>query len=307
MAKKAVQLDGISKSKQDFLNKTKGSTKGRGINCGDLLEAIPNYVRAQCETVHEGKNNTYIILGRDRPGLRKSGYGGKGDTQAGMIDIVVGRMGSEAKDVNKAGEKVFADPDLQKDAARIYISQKADIDDYFKLADGTLGNSKSKSAIAIKADDVRVISRQGIKLITATDPKNSQGGAVKSASGIDLIAGNDDEDMQPLVKGDNLSDCISEVIKKMSQLDGTLINYIKYQLTFNKAVMAHYHRSPLFGIVTSPDINVLKAIGPGVMAKQFGNSIVSLAKHKANLKILQNNYLTKGGGSYINSRNNNTN
>lgn len=305
--KKAVQLDGISESKRKFLNKTLGSTKGRGINGGDLLEAIPEFVRAQCETVQQGKNNTYIVMGRDRPGLRKSGYGGKGDTQAGMIDIVVGRMGSEAKDVNKAGEKVFADPDLKKDAARIYISQKADIDDYFKLADGTLGNSKAKSAIAIKADDVRLISRQGIKLITATDAKNSQGGPVKSASGIDLIAGNDDEDMQPLVKGDNLSECLGEIIKKISQLDGTLINYIKFQLSFNKATVAHYHRSPLLGIVTSPDIDVLKNVGPPIMAKQYGKSIVSLVKHKANLKILENNYLTKGGGAYINSRNNNTN
>jgi hypothetical protein len=175
------------------------------------------------------------------------------------------------------------------------------------LAEGKLGNSVAKSAIAIKADDIRIISRQGIKLVTATDPKNSQGGLVKSASGIDLIAGNDDADMQPLVKGDNLADFLEQLVHKISVLDGTLINYINYQLQFNEGVMNHYHRSPFGAIVTSPDIDVLPFVGPSVANKQFGNTAASLARHKSNLKKLSNNYLNKGAKKYINSRNNNTN
>lgn len=307
MAKRAIQLNFLSIFKKKYLEKTRGTTKGRGINGAELIEPIPSYLKADCEIVQEGKNNTFIVMGRDRPGSRDSGYGGKGDTQTGMIDICAGRMGADAKDINKNGEKLYADPDLRRDAARIYISQKADIDSYFKLSAGKLGNSKAKSAIAIKADDIRIISRQGIKLVTATDPKNSQGGTVKSASGIDLIAGNDDKDMQPLVKGDNLVKCLQDIIHKISILDGTLINYITYQLEFNEGVVNHYHRSPFGAIVTSPDIDVLPFVGPSVANKQFGNTAASLARHKSNLKRLSNNYLKIGSKSYINSRNNHTN
>ena len=63
-----------------------------------------------------------------------SGYGGKANTQAGAIDIVVGRMGNTK---NGPQGNIRVSPDFFKDAARIYISQKSDIDDYFKLVGNT--------------------------------------------------------------------------------------------------------------------------------------------------------------------------
>ena len=59
----------------------------------------------------------------------------------------------------------------------------------------------------------RIIGREGIKLITKTDNQNSQGGDVRSILGIDLIAGNDDSDLQPMVKGDNLKNCLMSMSK----------------------------------------------------------------------------------------------
>ena len=50
------------------------------------------------------------------------------------------------------------------DAARIYISQRADIDEYFDIADGSVGHHRS-SAIAVKADSVRILQKR-IKLVT---------------------------------------------------------------------------------------------------------------------------------------------
>ena len=49
-----------------------------------------------------------------------------------------------------------------------------------------------RSGIALKADGVRLIGREGIKLVTGVDSINSQGGTIEYAKGIDLIAGNDD-------------------------------------------------------------------------------------------------------------------
>ena len=307
MGKLAVQLKGLSKSKIKFLSATANTTEGRGIAGASLVEPLPNFIAAECETVYEGKNNTFIILGRDRPSTRDSGYGGLGDTQSGMIDIVAGRIGSEVREVNENNEKIFVDPDLRRDAARIFISQKTDIDEYFKLADGLVGNAVAKSAIAIKADNVRLISREGMKLVTGTDPMNSQGGSVMSVGGIDLIAGNNDKDMQPFVKGDNLTDCLQEVITKISQLDGTLINFINYQLRFNFSVMNHYHYSPFFGIPTSMDIDIMPQEGLGQIIKMLTNTVPALVNHKMNLKTLGHNYLKLTGKKYINSRYNSTN
>ena len=271
------------------------------------LEGYPRYISAQCETTYEGKNNTLIRMGRDRPGDRSSGYGGKGDTHSAMIDMVVGRQGSEAKDIGPSGDRLYSDPDIRKDSARIYMSQKSDIDDYFKLADGEQGKSEAKSALAMKADDVRVISRQGIKLVTGTDPKNSQGGKTRSAGGIDLIAGNNDKDIQPLLKGDITAQCLSDIIEKINRLDGTLLNFVQYQIKFNFAVMFHQHRSPLFAWPTGPDIDVLPPMATGPLMQQIGMTVPAIIKHKLNLTLLDHNYLSGAGKSYICSRNNNTN
>ena len=310
MSKKAIDLKGLSKTKQAYLDKSTSidKTVGQGINNADRLEGVPKYISAPCEKIQEGKNNTLIRLGRDRPGNRDSGYGGGGDTHSGMIDLVAGRQGSEAKDVTPGGERLYADPDLTKDAARIYMSQKADVDKYFKLADGEQGSSEAKSAIAMKADDVRVISRQGIKLVTGTDPKNSQGGKTRSAGGIDLIAGNNDADIQPLVKGNITTECLSAIIEKISRLNGTLLNFVQYQIKFNFAVIYHQHRCPVgMGWPTGPDIDVLPASGIPPLMQEIGMTIPALVLHKINLKLLDHNYLSGAGKSYICSRNNNTN
>ena len=307
MSSKAIDQKSLGPNDERILSNSEGTTKGRGINCTQLIEPLPNFIEAASEKVTKGKNNSYIVLGRDRPSTRSSGYGGLGDTQAGMIDIVVGRMGSDVRGINKNGEKIFTDSDFRKDAARIYISQKADIDDYFRISTDNSPDSQTMSAIGIKADDVRIIARQNIKLVTGTDPTNSRNGAVLSVGGIDLIAGNDDQDLQSIVKGDNLTEFLSELVTKISQLNGTLINFVNYQLQFNNATLQHYHYSPFFGIATSPDLDILPTAGLPQLIKMGNNTVSRLARHKVNLKTLGLNYLKRTGSKYINSRNNRTN
>lgn len=168
MKKKNVDLSGLNK---DYLNKVKNLSKqskveGAGIAGDAIQEAVPNYISSVNDNVIKGANNTWIVLGRDRPASRVSGYGGKGDTQAGSIDIVVGRMASKPED------GLYVDPNFETDAARIYISQKTDIDENFNLSPGTIGSSTALSGIGLKADSIRIIGRQGIKLVTGVDRKS---------------------------------------------------------------------------------------------------------------------------------------
>ena len=183
MGKRTRKARDIENLPPEVLEAIDNNINFQGLNASNIVEPVPIYNRAGGEVVYANQNNSWIVLGRDRPSRRDTGYGGDGGTQCASIDLVTGRMSSV-----KGGPKsdIFVDPNFTADAARIYISQKTDIDKNFDLVPGGVGMSKAKSGIGIKADAVRIIGREGIKLVTNTDKKNSQGGKVKSTFGIDL-------------------------------------------------------------------------------------------------------------------------
>ena len=305
--KKAIDLEGFLRRNSQILESSDPTFKisKRGIGGNSLPEPVPEFVEAECETVYKGQNNSYIVLGRDRPASRLSGYGGSGDTQASMIDLVVGRMASSPRSQDEEGNIISTDPDFKVDAARIYISQKTDIDENFELVDGSIGNSKTKSAVGIKADGIRLVAREGIKLVTRTDKVNSQGGEVKSVSGIDLIAGNDDSDLQPLSKGDNLAEALGRIVFHIDKLNGIVDYFLMQQIQMNIALTTHTHLVPILGTtllapaVVSSGISTVKNLAL--------TSKIDLAKHKANLKTFKKTYLSKAGKKYINSKYNKVN
>ena len=66
----------------------------QGIAQKQIDEVIPRYESAPSETIYSGDNNSFVILGRDRPSNFYSGYGGKGAHQAGRIDLIAGLASS---------------------------------------------------------------------------------------------------------------------------------------------------------------------------------------------------------------------
>jgi hypothetical protein len=222
--------------------------------------------------------NAYITFGRDRPNAVWSGYGAKGAQRCARIDIVVGRMSSKP-DLSKGD---LVNNSFSADAARIYLAQATSLDDYFGLADGTdgrvpnpkggilLGDEISRyaglSGIGIKADIVRVIGREGVKIVTGKGidfgsygPKgetNSRAGKIKRSSPpIELIAGNDTEAdeintfnsaglptkeiiqrLQPVAKGDNTTDALLELSNMLDNIWGALYGFAMEQLKFNSMV-----------------------------------------------------------------------
>ncbi|HIO05223.1 MAG TPA: hypothetical protein EYN08_06365 [Gammaproteobacteria bacterium] len=305
--KKAVDISGLPASKIANLEKSAGITAGkRGIFGDEMIEPEPAYISAVCEKMIR-KGNSLIVLGRDRPGSRKTGYGGSGDTQAASIDIIAGPQGHEVREVNEVLEKINIDPDFMKDSSRIYISAKTDIDKNFGLCAGSIGIANAKSGIGIKADGVRIIGREGIKLITATDKLNSQGAIVDTVKGIDLIAGNDDADLQPLVKGRNLATALKELSDQINSLNGIFVGYVTSQIKFNTAVMNHYHYSPFFATPTTPAFDTLTPAGTKTLLDHLTVTLQSLVKNKTNLVGWKFNYCEPAGKKYINSILNNTN
>ncbi len=313
VTKKSVQKEGVDPKSQSELNRSGENQKAslQGVDCDNLLEPVPFHIAAPCERTWENANNSQIVLGRDRPSVRSSGYGGKGDTQAASIDIVVGRMGYKVRGVDKKGEPLGVDPSFEADAARIYISQKTDLDKDFDLAVGKVGTATAKSGIALKADGIRLVAREGIKLISSESKKNSQGGDLQGFLGIDLIAGNVDEekdgsDLQPMVKGNNLAKALIRLTYHVEKLNGIVDSFLESQMEFNNQIMNHTHKSPFFIIDTTPSPTLVSS-GARAALDLLGKAKDSLIKHKINLGSYKQTYLKQSGKKYINSRYNNVN
>lgn len=302
MRKKSIDSSGISPTKNTSVstNLPKFDTLRTGVFCSELAEPIPNFIQADCESVHKGKSNNYIVMGRDRPSSRNSGYGGSGDTQASMIDIVVGRMASTPRD------NVYVDPDFDSDSARIYISQKSNVDEYFNLAPGS-GTSKSRSAVAIKADVLRFVSREGIKIVTGVGANNSQGGNLDTDKfGVDIIANNVDSDLQPLVKGDNMVEAMKKLSLHVKKLNGIVEGLLIEQDKLNKEVKDHWHISASAGVRTSVS-PALAVVAPITIARHLSKTKVSLRTNRINLENFEENYLSSKSPAYINSLHNKVN
>ncbi len=214
-----------------------------GLFCTTVREPVPNFRRAQCEKVitqytkpGEPNNNCFIVLGRDRPDSLVSGCGGQGYTSCGMIDLVVGRCALNsahemAKGKKPIGEEETVNPNFITDAARIYITQKSlNIDQYFgmkntKTPSGVISN---KSAVGIKADNVRIIGRETFRIYCGgasnveglgKDGETNTLGGKLSRPRIDLVAGSENL-LQPAVLGDNLIeylDTVEEQLKNFNQ------------------------------------------------------------------------------------------
>lgn len=274
-----------------------------GIEGDTLLEPIATRNNSPGEVEYANENNASIILGRDRINTKDSGYGGRGDTQCGAIDLVVG-LGANRDLFDQNGNKIAIDPNFEKDPARIYISQKSNVDEAFGLVDGTYGSATTKSSVSVKADNVRIISRESTKIVAGIDEFNSQGSERRGNYGVDIIANNDDSDLQFIPKGENLVESLRAVIKHVDDLSGILETFVRNQMMINSVLMGHIHTSA--SGPTSPSIELAATIIPA-NSEIASKSYSSLIAHKLNSAIIKLNYLTKLGSRYINSKFNKVN
>ena len=179
-----------------------------------LAAGYPEFQTAPNEKVI-GQNGASIVFGTDRKDTLVSGFGAIGLPSESM-DLVVGRLASSNK--GEGEDNCFiTGPNFNADAARIYISRLTDVDLYFGIDVAQPSAQKGLSGVGIKADQVRIVGREGIKLVTGAmkldkgTEVNSLGGKIPVAPKIDLMAGNSEEALQPIVKGDNLNVCLLEL------------------------------------------------------------------------------------------------
>jgi len=317
--------------------------------CGTPLnEPLGDYDPVECEEVYPSQKELHcrhrISFLRDRNERSHfSGYGGRGSTTAGAIDIVVGSGGNKPKHRQKVGPNFFTD------AARIYLSQRADIDQYLDLPFGQstgLQASENRSAIAIKADAVRVVGREGVRIYTnpstptnpsivasdAVNETSSRGGKIESNGpdrGIHLIAHKATgtytalnpiipgrkgapfqytiNRLQPMVKGDNLVILLKEIIGQLQDIVTWTQNFTNSQMSFNSYIANHTHQvaSASPGIATPSPEAVASYLQE--LVGQINNHVTVATIKKYDFAEVERVFLEPTGEINILSRYNKTN
>ena len=214
-------------------------------------------------------------------------------------------------------------PGYAMDASRILVSQMTRVDKNFGIKTNILQKGQSLrpknldklpfSAIMIKSDQVRLHAREEIKIVTGGEEeiRNSQGEPIMVKGGIHLMAQNQEKSQQPIPLGNHLVDLMTEICDQLDKAYTEIIRLTKEQITFNRKIANHVHRSPMYGIPTTwdPELGVMGTI---TLSKQFKYVLTQAAKEKNNITSIRTKYLTqgdKGSGEnkYINSVFNTTN
>jgi len=263
---------------------------------GSSYKPYPKVRRNTSETetsLNVNSSNSYIVLGKDRSASVFSGEGGAGSDNCDAIDIVAGPLNKELKLQDSSDNNILSfNPNFAKDASRIYITQNGNIDDYFGLRDGLeldnnnktkkFASSRGKSAIALKSDHIRIISRELIKLVSSgTDDTDNNGGVC-------LIAQNDEDSLEPMVLGNKLVNYLDEkLIKVLTEVIQLIYEFMNEQVEFNSQVMIHNHVSPFFGIVVPPSISLASRGGKNQLnhLKTIINSIKTSSNNEIGNKI----------------------
>jgi len=264
---RSIDLELMSRNlrkQYDTLTDTqKAEFLGFGANGSRENFDTPYFLPLPEEEVYSN-GNAFIVLGLDRNGPPGSGFGGQKNTHCAAIDIVAGREGGYAMAETFEGELNVVSPNFHIDAARVYISQKADPDNYFGLVPGTVGNTSAeapRSTVGLKADTLRFVARENIKLITRVDPINSQRGIldnkITKPYGINLIAMNDDSDLQPLVKGANLVECLDLMASSIGIVMELFNNFVQHDRAVKRSMNVHAHATMYYGSETAPDFDGL--------------------------------------------------
>ncbi len=320
-----------------------------------LKEPTPEIFQRPGDEVLQGANNTAIILGRDHSPRNSMKYskslkdrdyisGFSDHMGAGAIDIVAGRMAPFALEKVGGDELVLAPsfntsfppevamanleggihPGMVMDAARIYISQMTTIDENFKITKKIRSGDQPSRAVAptsgimLKADKLRMHSRQDIKIVTGGPNEiwNSQGNRIKRSNGIHLIAQNGhDHDaagsmtkeapQHPMVLGDNLVECLESMLDLMTQISQRLDHFVGAQSAFNAITSQSFHLMPVPSGITLP--NPQEVWAGMVSVLESLNNRLDAFKTEINNFNRRTNYLEEGGDKYINSKFNTVN
>lgn len=274
------------------------------------------YNNAPNEQVLQTELNATIILGgatKNTPEIARTKNTATITLVAGMSTAIKGKQPAEAAKLELSNKFYY-------DSAVIQISELTSVDSNFgaRIVDR---NAENASAVAIKADEVRLFSRGSCKIITGIDQMekdkvtkdpNAPSHPNRDFSGIHLIANNavdNEQQLHPLVLGRNLEEFLNKVLDEIQNLHAKIKEVFDAQSIINQALRDHTHISD-FTAAPLPlwtDPKMLASVEEGQFQINTLTELLTTTKTIPNIENLRNNYLVKNPNKYINSYYNKTN
>tara|TARA_B100000073_G_scaffold342239_1_gene344997 strand:+ start:1133 stop:2059 length:927 start_codon:yes stop_codon:yes gene_type:complete len=276
-----------------------------GIAQGTIEEYIPDYNTAGCEDKWEGNSNCIVVLGRDRDGSWSTGEGRNPKQGTAAISLISGRKTNN--------------PNFSEDAASICISESSFVDRKFDLVVPSAQQKQTspRSSVGIKADDVRLIGRRTLRIATTGEPtyalQKTLGDispGASSATGIEIVANNDVDSLQPIVLGDNLVSALEHLVAIIEQLVQIQVAYYTQQNDLNMTMLDHMHYT---GFYDNKSLFSDSLVFQGVKTisnhfQDYLNGLVNMLGQYGPLAQFEKDYLKPtGADKYINSTYNKVN
>ena len=203
-----------------------------------------------------------IVLTKDNYGSRATGLGGAGGTKCEAIDIVAGSLSCEDRVLTS---DIRSRANFASDGARIYLTERGDINHYFGTENSdplTSVSSNLKSGIGIKADNTLVIGRERVRILAGLGKfqggerltNGLGGGNVNPRIEIGSIV---EDNYQPAVRGDNLIKHLKQVNEQMSDLAKKVMDLETKLIQYQFAMAFHEHIGGGLGVVV---------VGPSITA-----------------------------------------
>ena len=319
--KRRVNVKELREKQKKYLRNL--DEKSRLSNSGVGCSPRPNYNPLPIVSKGEVRYGNHdagatITCGPDRPRNILSGKGGSGEQNCGSIRMTCGPMGEYKKAFDEDGNRLYADPSNLHDAATFYISEKSDVDDDWGFADGTVGNVKNRSCAVIRAESTRIASGGGgVQIIAGTSTDVNR----VSVPNIDLICNNDDSQLQPIPKGENVKLAFLKLSKQIQDLTNIVSGFLESQMQFNAQITKHTHSVYPSAVIapappgvpvvvgstlpgsTFPSIECAAGgfIAAGLQGSITAPSIVALCTNSAFVEM--NYFKNPSSETYINSRN----
>jgi hypothetical protein len=192
-----------------------------------------------------------------------------------------------------------------------------DIDQIFGL-DSRPGARKgrglvARSGIGIKADGIRIVGREGVKITTGKmrgakfglhGETNSLGGKISMpAPKIELVAGNNYDIVQGVALGNRTRDSLRELHALIGELWSAVFNLTLAQAGVDISTAA---TMASMGVFMPPAAGTAAILGRSTMQK-FSRVLNPLYQMRTNAEMWKFNYLQASGPDYIVSRNVKTN
>jgi len=281
-----------SKSKKEKIHSS-------GIAQGILAEQISDFNKAGCEKKWEGHSNCIVVLGRDRDGSWSTGEGRNPKQGTAAISLIAGRKTNN--------------PNFSGDGASICISENSFVDRKFDLIVPSEGQQQTvaRSSIGIKADDIRLVGRRTLRITTTGEPTYAAqkflsdiSPAASSSTGVEIVANNEIDSLQPMVLGDNLVEALEFLIKIVEQLIQLQIAFYSQQNDLNMTALDHMHYTGFYDnkslFSDSLTLQGIKTIANHL--QDYANGLANMCGMYGPLAEFENTYLKPSGAEkYINS------